>query len=496
VHELKQAEQLLTAEVQLLEMVARGSSLMQILEALCRLVEQLVNDCSCSVVLLERTQPDAPNEFASSSSMPILSRRDEVLGFLTINRRTAVHPSAGERELIDRFVKIAGISIERAQADAALRASETELKRTHLQLIEAQRISQTGSFTWVLQADEHTWSDQIYQIFDFEPGIPINLPMIQAAIHPEDAPAVQSVIGRAVEGCDFELTFRIRTAAGCVKHAHAVGHRSDQFGPGLVFVGALRDITDRKVTDDALHSARAELAQLARAMTLGALTASIAHEVSQPLAGIITNASTCLSMLAADPPNVEGARMTTQRTLRDGNRASEVIKQLRALFTRKQPMMQPVQLNEAAREVLALLESELHRGRVTLRTELDNNLPLLRGDRIQLQQVILNLVANAIDSMRDVNDRPRDLLIATSHADEHTVTLSVRDSGMGLATEHPQKLLDALNTSKANELGVELSISRSIIEGHHGRLWARANEQHGATFSFSIPCEPPRGNSS
>jgi C4-dicarboxylate-specific signal transduction histidine kinase len=202
---------------------------------------------------------------------------------------------------------------------------------------------------------------------------------------------------------------------------------------------------------------------------MGALTASIAHEVNQPLAGIMTNASTCLSMLAADPPNLEGARATTQRTLRDGNRASAVIKKLRALFARKQPAMEPVDLNDAAREVLLLSASELHRGRVTLRTDLDSSLSVLSGDRVQLQQVILNLVANAVDAMREVNNRPRNLLVATSWGEANEVLLSVCDSGVGIDTEHLGKLFDAFYTTKANGMGVGLSISRSIIESHEGR---------------------------
>ncbi|HEY0685761.1 MAG TPA: PAS domain-containing protein [Steroidobacter sp.] len=501
VHELKQAETLLTGEVQLLEMVARGRPLTQILDALCRLVEKLADQCVCSVVLVDTdgsdlrvgVDPEPPSsEFTSKSSMPILSSRDEVLGFLSIHYRKGASCLSGERELIDRFAKIAGISIERAQADAALRASETALKRAHMQLIEAQRISQTGSFTWDVHADEHIWSDEIYRIFNFEPGMPVNLPMIQAAIHPEDMPAIEAVIGRAAEGSDFDVVFRIRTSTGAIKHAHVAGHRSDQFAGRLVFVGALRDITERKIADEALHKARSELTQLARVMSLGALTASIAHEVNQPLAGIMTNASTCLSMLAADPPNVEGARITTQRTLRDGNRASAVIKQLRALFARKQPAMHAVDLNDAAREVLTLLASELHRGRVRLRTSLDGGLPLLRGDRVQLQQVILNLIVNAIDAMREVDDRPRDLLVATSLVEGNAVSMSVSDSGVGLGIEHPEKLFDAFYTTKAHGMGVGLSISRSIVESHQGRIWASDNQQHGATFTFTIPRELPR----
>ena len=176
-------------------------------------------------------------------------------------------------------------------------------------------------------------------------------------------------------------------------------------------------------------------------MTLGALTASIAHEVNQPLAGIITNASTCLRMLAADPPNLDGARATAQRTLRDGNRAHEVVERLRTLFAHKEPKTEPVDLNDAAREVLALSSSELQRHRVTLQTDFAQELPLVSGDRVQLQQVILNLVLNAADAMKEIDDRPRTLLVATAREDADRVRLSVRDSGVGI---EPQQLRQAL----------------------------------------------------
>jgi PAS domain S-box-containing protein len=253
------------------------------------------------------------------------------------------------------------------------------------------------------------------------------------------------------------------------------------------FTGYLRDITERQRSEEALALVRSELAHVARVTSLGALTASIAHEVNQPLSGIITNAGTCLRMLAADPPNVDGARETARRTLRDGNRASEVIRRLRALFSKKAAVAEAVDLNQAAQEVIALTSSELQRNRVILRTEFAEDLPPLTGDRVQLQQVVLNLILNAADAMNGIEDRPRQLLIRTERQEDQ-LCLSVRDTGVGF--ESQDRLFDPFYTTKEHGMGIGLSVSRSIIESHHGRLWAAVNDGPGATFLFSVPWSP------
>jgi C4-dicarboxylate-specific signal transduction histidine kinase len=212
--------------------------------------------------------------------------------------------------------------------------------------------------------------------------------------------------------------------------------------------------------------------------------------VNQPLSGIVTNASTCLRMLTLDPPNVDGARETARRTIRDGNRASDVITRLRALFSKKHTIAERVDLNDAAREVIALSLSELQRNRVILRSELADDLPLVTGDRVQLQQVILNLVRNASDAMNTVHDRPRELLIRTERDEGDRVLFSVKDAGIGFDPQTADKLFETFHTTKNDGMGVGLFVSRSIIEKHQGRLWATLNDGPGATFSFSIPWEP------
>jgi PAS domain S-box-containing protein len=247
------------------------------------------------------------------------------------------------------------------------------------------------------------------------------------------------------------------------------------------------EVTERRRMEEALNKARSELAHVSRVTSLGALTASIAHEINQPLSGIITNASTCLRMLATDPPQVEGARETARRTIRDGNRMSAVISRLRALFSKKEPTTESVNLNDAVLEVIALSIVELQKNRVILYPELADDLPLVSGDRVQFQQVILNLLRNGSDAMRTVEDRPRQLVIRTERDDGDRVRLTVQDAGVGFDPQAADRLFDAFYTTKEDGMGIGLSVSRSIIERHHGRLWATLNDGPGAAFSFSIP---------
>jgi signal transduction histidine kinase len=240
-------------------------------------------------------------------------------------------------------------------------------------------------------------------------------------------------------------------------------------------------------TDEALGQARTELAHVARVATLNAMAGSIAHEVSQPLSGILSNASACLRMLAADPPNVARAAETAQRTIRDANRATEVIKRLRAMFSARAPTKEPLDANDVAREVIALSAGELRRSRVLIQTRLANGLPPISADRVQLQQVILNLLLNAADAMGEIEDRPRTLPVATDLEGDADVKLTFRDSGTGIDPQNVEKLFEGFYTTKPDGMGVDLSICRSIIESHGGRLWAAPNDGPGATFVFTIP---------
>src|SRR6202050_817553 len=366
--------------------------------------------------------------------------------------------------------------------------AEQELRRSEAFLAEAQHLSRIGSFSWRVPTDEITWSEQLYRIFQIDQDAQVTFELIGTRIHPEDLSVFQEHIERSRrDGSDVQLEFRLQMPDGAVKYVHVAAHIRVDHGQ-LEYIGAVQDVTERRSSEEALSRARSELSRVARVTSLGVLTASIAHEVNQPLSGIVTNASTCLRMLAADPPNVDGARETARRTIRDGHRASEVVTRLRSLYGKKDPTIESVDLNEATQEVIALALSELQKNRVILRPELAGDLPLVAGDRVQLQQVILNLLRNASDAMSTVDDRPRDLLIRTELDDNDRARLSVSDVGIGFEPQAAGKLFEAFYTTKSEGMGIGLSVSHSIIERHHGRLWATPNSGPGVTFSFSIPC--------
>jgi PAS domain S-box-containing protein len=365
---------------------------------------------------------------------------------------------------------------------------EEELRRSEAFLAEGQHLARMGNFSWVVTTNEITWSEQMYRLFEFDPSTTMTLELIGSRVHPDDLPLLHDMVERAQRGVsDFEYEHRLLMPDGSVKYLHLIAHRTNYEHGRLEYIGAVQDVTQRRLSEVALSEARTELAHVARVMSLGVLTASIAHEVNQPLSGIITNASTCVRMLDGDPPNVDGARETAKRTIRDGRRAAEVIARLRALFSNKQAATELVDLNEATREVIALSRSELERNRVIPRTEFADGLPLVTGDRVQLQQVIINLLRNGSDAMSGVDDRPRELLFKTEVADGDCVCVSVQDAGIGLERETVDRMFQPFYTTKDEGMGIGLSVSRSIIENHGGRLWATANDGPGVTFSFSIP---------
>jgi PAS domain S-box-containing protein len=253
---------------------------------------------------------------------------------------------------------------------------------------------------------------------------------------------------------------------------------------GVAFV---LDLTERKHVEGALRDAQANLAHVMRVTTLGELAASIAHEVNQPLTGVVAHAEACLRWLDRATPNLDAVRRSVEWIIDDGNRASEVIRRVRALAKKTEIEKVPVDVNDVVREIITLVQSELTNHRVSLRTELTPVLPMILGDRVQLQQVIINLVMNGIEAMQSVTDHPRELVIRSRQDDTQQVLVSVTDCGVGIAAENADRLFNAFFTTKTSGMGMGLSICRSIIEAHGGRLWATANASHGATFQCTLP---------
>lgn len=539
---LRRSETVLAAEKRLLEMIASGCTLSSFLDSLCLCVEDVAPGCLCSVLLVDpngqrvRTGagPSLPasyneaidgrpvnveagpcgmaaslkeqvivEDIASDTrwdayewrslalghglracwSTPIVSAAGRVLGTFALSFRHPGSPAPQQRALIEQFTHVARIAIERAQTEEALRRSEGYLA-------EAQRLSRTGSYAWNVATGELIhWSREVYRLWGFDPdaGIP-KFETFHERIHPADrAAAVEALERTTRDGIDNEIVLRAVHPDGSVKYIHSVGHAiSNASGEVVEVVGTNMDITEHRQAQEALEETRAELAHVARVATLGELTASIAHEVNQPLSGIMTNASTCLRLLAAERPDLEEAAGTARRTLRDAKRAAEVIARLRDLFQRGATAKEALDINEAIHEVIALTRHQVETGRVVLRTELAGELPPVVGDRVQLQQVVLNLILNATEAMSSVEGRPRELNVVTLQEGDQ-VRVAVRDSGVGLDPKASERIFEAFYTSKREGMGMGLSIARSIVESHGGRLWAMPNEGPGATFAFTLP---------
>ena len=381
------------------------------------------------------------------------------------------------------------------------RRAEQALQRSESYLAEAQRLSHTGSWGWNVATREIThWSQEIYRLYGFDPeaGIPPFEAHLQR-IHPEDRARLAEAFERAIgDGAELELVFRIVLPDGATKYIRKIGHPVyAAVGEIVEFVGTDMDITERKRAEAEVRegerryrAVEMELAHANRVATMGQLSASIAHEVNQPIAAAITNAHSALRWLGARPPDLEEVRQALGRIVRDGNRAGDVIGRIRDLIRKAPPRKDGLEINEAILEVIALTRGEVVKNGVSVKTQLAEGLPLIQGDRVQLQQVILNLIVNAVEAMSGVGEGSRELLISTGKAESDGVLVAVRDSGPGLAPASLERLFGAFYTTKPGGLGMGLSICRSIIEAHGGRLWATANVPQGAVFQFTVPAHP------
>jgi PAS domain S-box-containing protein len=411
IEDRKRAETLLAGEKQLLEMIASGRSLRDVLDGLCKVVEGVAPECYCDIHLIDWSGPTIA--YAVAPSLP----------------QSYTDP-------------IAGTPLRAEVVPCGIAANDN-----------VQVISED---------------------FDTDPRwctAPVRNHVLDHGLRSVWSTPICSKKGKVLGTlCMYQP-----------KRAVPSAHHQDIIGRATHIASIA---IERLEVEDALNKIRSDLAHVTRVMSLGTLAASIAHEVNQPLSGIITNANTCLRMLAADPPNVDGALETARRTIRDGNRAAEVITRLRALFRKAEFAAEQIDIHEAAREVIALSHQEFRRQGVNILTEFGETAVVVTGDRVQLQQVILNLLLNAADALKATDARDRRIVVKTTVRDE--VELSVRDNGVGLDPERAAQVFDAFFTTKADGMGIGLSVSKSIIEQHGGRIWAEQNEGSGATFSFSL----------
>ena len=428
--------------------------------------------------------------YGSSIALPLRSD-GEPFGAFSLY---AAEPDAFNESTLEQFTELAnnlayGVIALRTREER--KHAEDKLRRSETYLVEGERLSHTGSWALNVSSGEVFWSQEIYRIFGLDSGTALNRDLLTQFHHPEDRLFVKQTIDTAIrEGRDFKMDSRIVLPDGSVKHVHTVGHPVfNESGELTEFIGVVMDTTERKRSEEALREAQAELVRVARATTMGELTASIAHEVNQPLAAVVTNANACLRWLNARTPDLDEARAAAQRIVRDGNRASDVIARIRGFLKKGEPVTVQLDVNDVVREIIMLTQGEVLRRAASLLTELADGLPAVSADRVQLQQLLLNLMMNALDAMSAVTDRPRVLRIRTSTYESAAILVALRDSGVGLNPEQMERLFEAFYTTKPEGMGMGLSISRSIVEMHGGRLWATPNDGPGATFQFTLPIE-------
>src|SRR5271154_163534 len=413
-----------------------------------------------------------------------LVKQAKLVGALYLENNLAPRVfTSGKLAVLELLASQAAISLENVQLYDDLRRSEAYLS-------EAQRLSHTGTFGWRPSSGEIYWTEETYRIFGYDPASTPTLELLQLRVHPDDAGAFRQVAERASNvGQDFAHEYRLRMPDESVKHVNVVARAFRDEAGEVEFVGSVIDVSAIRLAERELHKTQTDLAHVMRVTSLGELTASIAHEVNQPLGAVLINAEACLSWLDHAQPNMAEAHAALERIIRDGARAGEVIRRIRTLAKKADTKMAPLNLNEVLSEALILVQHELLSSRVALRLEQASALPLIRADKVQLQQVILNLVINGIEAMQSVTNRARELTIRSEHDDQH-VQVTVTDCGAGFSADSAGQLFNTFFTTKSSGLGMGLSICRSIIELHGGRIWAAANVPHGATIQYTLPLHP------
>lgn len=531
IEDRKRAEMLLAGEKRLFEMIARGESRPILLDALCRLVEELVTGSLTSILLFDAptntlrygSAPSLPADYSEAIdgvvigpsvgscgtaayrkepvivsdiatdplwagyrevalahglracwSTPIFSSTGVVLGTFAIYCRQSRSPTSQDSNVIEQFTHLASIAIERAQVTQALQQQANLLEQAHDAIL-----------IWEFPTTIVYWNRGAEQLYGFSRKEAIGQPTHEflKTEHPVAKDEVEAALERDGEWAG-ELTHTTSDGRKIIVESRQVLMRETD-GRRLV-LETNRDVTDRKRAEEALRQTQADLAHVSRVTTMGELVASIAHEVNQPLGAIVTNGGACVRLLSRDPPDLNKSREIVGRMINDGNRASEVIKRIRELLHKAPTEKAALNINDTILEVIELIQSDIRRSKVELLTELEADIPPVVGDRIQLQQVILNLILNAKDAMREAEPHLRELLIASRKNEAGEVVVTVQDSGRGLDPKDAERIFDPFFTTKAEGMGLGLSISRRIIEDHGGRMWVTPHEPEGAVFQFTL----------
>jgi PAS domain S-box-containing protein len=438
--------------------------------------------------------PDIKLGMISYMGLPVTWPNGDIFGTICVldSRRNAYSEHYRKLLLQCRDVLQEDLKSLQARNELELKVLErtAELRRSEVYLTEAQRLSRTGSFGWNVRSGEISWSEECFRIYGFDRASSVTVDMVLQRTHPEDRALVQRTIDHASDnGKDFDSEYRLLMPDGSVKHVHVAAHAVRNQADQLEFIGALIDITAARLAEKELHKAQIDLAHATRVTTLGEMTASIAHEVSQPLAAIATNAEACLRWLDRENPDLGEVRQAATWIIKDSHRASEVIQRIRALANKVDVQRTLLDINDVIDEVISVIRHEVFSHGVSLRQELASALPPVLGDRVQLQQVIMNLLMNGIQAMSPVTDRQRELRIRSQEDGPDQILIAVEDSGIGIEPENVDKLFNAFFTTKPNGMGIGLSICRSIIEQHDGHIWATRNSGEGSTFQFTLrPC--------
>ncbi len=543
IEDRKRTEALLAGERRILERVAKGDSLLRILESLCRLVEEHARDVRASIHLIEDgrlrhgSAPSLPRAYIEAIdgvaigsavgscgtaayfanqvivsdiatdplwadyretalrhslracwSAPIMSSEGNVIGTFAMYYREPRSPTLRDKAIIEQITNLAGVAIQR-------KLTEEKLQRSEAYLAEAQRLSHTGSWAVDLATGKALYcSEEMYRIWGFDPeqGVPDYKTVLQR-IPAEDRARIwdriEEIIRHRVK-TDIVQEHRIVLPDGTEKYVLGIGHPVfGETGEVAEYIGTAIDVTERKRAEEEherLHQLEADLAHMNRVTMMGELAASLAHEINQPIAAAISNAGACLRWLTRDHPDVAEAREAARKIVGNGTRAAEIIDRVRSFYKKDAPSRrEPIDVNEIAREMLVLLGNEAHRYSIAMRLNLAD-LPKTAADRVQLQQVFMNLMLNGIEAMKDTGG---DLTITSQLSEDGELQISVSDTGVGLPDGRADQMFKAFFTTKPQGTGMGLAISRSIVESHGGRLWASPNVPRGAVFQFTLPPE-------